>query len=57
MKCKHNRNMLFCCKCRYGNTGHHHESPDEDNPRDLIWEMEHVTKHQKLKNGFIKEVL
>ena len=51
-KCQHGRFGLFCCKCNYGNTGHHHESHDFDNPRDLIYELEKTTIKQKLKDGW-----
>lgn len=50
-KCKHNREAAFCCKCHYGNTGHHHESPDDEHIRDLVDEFNNTTIKQKLKDG------
>lgn len=51
MKCKHGSNPMYCCKCRYGHTGHRHESKDLDNPKDLVDELKNKTIRQKLKDG------
>lgn len=52
MKCKHNRSEIFCCKCNYEKRGHHHESPDFENPRDLVDELKKTSNYRKLKEYY-----
>jgi len=54
-KCKHGRDSFWCVDCRYGHTGHHHESKNPEEPRDLVDELKHTSNYRKLKEFWIDE--
>ena len=54
-KCKHGKDAWWCVICRYGKSGHRHESRDEENPKDLVDELRNTSNYRKLKEFYIDE--